>query len=210
MEGISTAALVFGRAAEHYNDQFSDVSAYSRALDAFCTALPPKANVLELGCGPANLTQYIAARCPGCTILATDLAPEMIAIARRNCPTVDFRLMDARDLSSLPIGYHAVVAGFLLPYLSLAEVAALFVQVARLLAPAGIFYVATMVEDETNKTGIARSSQGEQLLVHFHSRDQIISALSRAGLLVTQQHLQPATLGAKATDLILIAVKNTK
>lgn len=51
--------------------------------------------VVDLGCGPGNLTATIAQRWPGARIDAVDSSPEMVAAARAN--GVDARVLDVRE-----------------------------------------------------------------------------------------------------------------
>ncbi len=59
--------------------------------------LPPRPRVLEIGCGTGHLTERLALHLPGATILATDLAPAMVAACRRrfgSCARIRFAVMD--------------------------------------------------------------------------------------------------------------------
>lgn len=53
--------------------------------------------VVDLGCGPGNLTALLADRWPGATITGVDSSPEMIAKARLTEPRVTFDVADLRD-----------------------------------------------------------------------------------------------------------------
>lgn len=53
----------------------------------------PGEHILDLGCGPGNLTQRIAQS--GADIVGLDSSPEMIGQARRNYPSLRFVLADA-------------------------------------------------------------------------------------------------------------------
>ena len=44
--------------------------------------------LFEIGCGPGNITKYLIYKNPNYKILATDAAPNMIALAKKNNPTV--------------------------------------------------------------------------------------------------------------------------
>lgn len=53
--------------------------------------------VVDLGCGPGNLTALLAERWPDAEVLGLDSSPEMIAAARSTAPGVAFEVDDLRD-----------------------------------------------------------------------------------------------------------------
>jgi trans-aconitate 2-methyltransferase len=53
--------------------------------------------VVDLGCGPGNLTDLLAARWPVATVVGVDSSAEMIATARARGSWVDYRVADLRD-----------------------------------------------------------------------------------------------------------------
>lgn len=53
----------------------------------------PGERILDLGCGPGNLTQKIAER--GADVVGLDSSPAMIGQARQNYPRLQFTLLDA-------------------------------------------------------------------------------------------------------------------
>lgn len=60
-------------------------------------AAPAPATVVDLGCGPGNLTALLAERWPGARIQGVDSSPEMIAKARATHPELGFEVGDLRD-----------------------------------------------------------------------------------------------------------------
>jgi len=52
---------------------------------------------LDVGCGPGNSTEVLAARFPGAMIGGLDNSAEMIAAARKRLPHVEFKLADVED-----------------------------------------------------------------------------------------------------------------
>jgi trans-aconitate 2-methyltransferase len=53
--------------------------------------------VVDLGCGPGNLTALLVERWPGARVVGLDSSAEMIEQARATTPAVDFRVADLRD-----------------------------------------------------------------------------------------------------------------
>jgi trans-aconitate 2-methyltransferase len=54
------------------------------------------AEVVDLGCGPSNLTRLLADRWPAAHVLGLDASPEMIARARADVAGIDFAVGDLR------------------------------------------------------------------------------------------------------------------
>ena len=55
------------------------------------------ATVVDLGCGPGNLTALLVERWPGARVVGLDSSAEMIEKARATTPAVDFRVANLRD-----------------------------------------------------------------------------------------------------------------
>ena len=49
-------------------------------------------SVVDLGCGPGNSTEVLAARFPGATVTGLDSSPDMIEAARKRLPALRFEL----------------------------------------------------------------------------------------------------------------------
>jgi trans-aconitate 2-methyltransferase len=54
-------------------------------------------SVVDLGCGPGNLTALLAQRWPGADVSGVDNSPEMIEAARAAAPGLRFEIGDVRD-----------------------------------------------------------------------------------------------------------------
>jgi trans-aconitate 2-methyltransferase len=78
--------------AQRYQSQNSFVWQFGEAV---IDLLDPQAGerILDLGCGAGQLTAKIAGR--GAHVIGLDASPEMIAQARSNFPSLDFRVADA-------------------------------------------------------------------------------------------------------------------
>lgn len=65
--------------------------------------------IIDIGCGPGNSTQVLAKRFPNAYILGVDNSPNMIETAKRNFPSLDFKICDAgKDLSMIDDDFDVV------------------------------------------------------------------------------------------------------
>lgn len=211
MHKIQTAAEVFNKLANHYQNKFMDVGLYADTLDLFCNNITKQnADILELACGPGNITKYLLGKCPDLNILGTDLAPNMIELAKANNPAATFQLMDCRDITKLTKKYDGIMCGFCLPYLSKEEAIKLISDASNLLKPEGVLYISTM-EDDYGESGPKKGSTGDEIFMYYHQADYLIASLKENSFKNIELKRQDYTEkdGAKKTDLILIAEKFT-
>lgn len=205
---MNSASQVFNECAEEYARRFMDVSAYHASLDLFCEAVEtPSAAVLDVACGPGNISRYLLMRRPGFRVLGVDLAPNMLRLARACCPGAEFRMIDARDIRHLGRSFDAVTCGFCLPYLSKSEAIGLIGDAAALLNSGGVLYLST-IEGDYTKSGPTRSTDGRhELVMYFHEANYLTAALVDSGFDVfhTCRRELAGENGTTATDLILLA-----
>lgn len=205
MDKNRVAVDVFDKLARQYRDKFMDVSLYKDSLDLFCGSLPAKAAVLELACGPGNITKHLLDRRGDINILATDLSPNMLALAKESNPQLETRLMDARRMGDLQKQFDGIMCGFCLPYLSKEEAVRLIAVAAKRLNKGGVFYLSTM-EGDYSKSGFETSSSGDKVFMHYHEEKYLREALDRSGFNILLTERKNYVSNAKdTTDLILLA-----
>lgn len=211
MENFDISVQRFDEFASEYAQRFMDLSSYSDSIDRFCDWIPgQQPQLLELGCGPGNVTRLLKLRFPESQITAIDLAPKMIEIARKELPEVDFRVMDVRDISIISEKFDAVMCSFCLPFLSKTDAKKLIADCADRLNPGGVFYLSTMEGDET-RAGFETTSFSENAEIYFnyHRQTDLEAVLLQCGFELIQAKEQDYTEpdGSLTTDLIFIGVK---
>ncbi|MES2134212.1 MAG: class I SAM-dependent methyltransferase [Bacteroidota bacterium] len=209
MDKNKIAVAVFNKMAQVYQDKFMDVNLYDDTFDFFCKAITSKnAEVLELACGPGNITQHLLKKRPDFRILGTDLAPNMIALARINNPGIPFEVMDCREIDKIDRTFNGIMCGFCLPYLAKKETIKLINDAFMLLKPGGVLYLSTM-EDDYTKSEFKKGSGGDEIFMHFYRADDLISISEERGfkILNLDRKEYPAADGTVVVDLVLIAGK---
>jgi trans-aconitate 2-methyltransferase len=168
--------------AGEYQDRYSFV--WKAAADLIGLLDPqPGERVLDLGCGPGQLTARIAES--GATVIGMDYSEAMIALARGNYPFLDFRLGDAASFTldapdDAPV--DAVFSNAVLHWV--ADAAGVAQCIERVLKPAGRFVcefggrgnIASVVRAIEEATG------EKQTEWYYPSISEYSAVLERSGL----------------------------
>lgn len=211
MDKTKIAVELFDEFAEKYQEKFMDFSLYNDCFDLFCSWVKPSpAKIIDLACGPGNITRYLLRKRPDFRILGTDLSENMLHLAKENNPQAEFQLLDLRKTHTLKKKFDGVMCGFGLPYLEKTDALKLIADVAELLSPGGIFFLSTM-EDDYEKSSFKGSSSGgsRQMYLHYHEAGYLTEAMGNNGLeiLHLERKFYPET---ESWDLIIIANKKAE
>lgn len=162
----------WNKVALRYQDKFMAMERYDGSYDVICNTLKAdKAKILDIGCGPGNITKYLLSKRPDFRIYGIDIAPNMIALAKKNNPTAKFEVMDSRKIKGIQEKFDGVVCGFCIPYMSLADFEKLFEDTHNLLAENGLFYL-SFVEGKPKNSGF-QISHGDRVYFYYHTLEAI-------------------------------------
>ncbi len=176
----------WNKIAQLYQDKFMDLDLYDDTYDSFCQQLrKPAPSILEIGCGPGNITRYLLSKVPDAKVYGIDIAPKMIELARINNPKARFELMDARMIDLLEAKYEAILCGFCLPYLSIEDVAKLLRDVSALLTMKGIIYL-SCIEGDYEQAAYQEGSSGDRAYVYYYSENYLRADLEKNGFELTK------------------------
>lgn len=157
----------FNEFAKEFEHGFMELSLYDNAIKSFCSTISlPDPKILELGCGPGNVTRRLKNHLPGARITAIDMAENMISLARKNVPDVDFKVMDVRGINQLKGPFDAIIAAFVLPFLSYEDCSDLLAKISVLLKPDSMLYLSTM-EGTPEQNGFETTSFSGESKIHF-------------------------------------------
>jgi 2-polyprenyl-3-methyl-5-hydroxy-6-metoxy-1,4-benzoquinol methylase len=158
--------------------------------------LPTHSSLLEIACGPGNITGYILKARPCLNILGIDLSPNMISLAKKNNPTARFQLMDCRDINKLGEKYDAAICGFCLPYLSKPQVEKLFRDLSNLLKAEAVLYISTM-EDKYEHSAFKKASSGDPVFIYYYEAHYLSGLLEENDFEI----IDLARYGSKSVDI---------
>lgn len=137
--------------------------------------------IVDVGCGPGHIAAFLADT--GARVSGVDLSPQMVAVASREFPDLDFSvgnlftLLKPRTAS----GWGAVVAWYSLVHLAGSELTPAVAALARTLVPGGVLAVAVHAGDEVRRV---TELVGEPVEVDFvlHDQSELLAAFAAAGL----------------------------
>jgi SAM-dependent methyltransferase len=125
--------------AEAYHDFFATIT--TRAVDVLLDAghVDQASRVLDIATGPGYLAAGSARR--GASVVGIDIAHEMLQVARRLHPGIEFRHADAERLPFPDDSFDAVVGNFAILHRAHPERA--LAEFGRVLAPGGMVALST-------------------------------------------------------------------
>lgn len=198
----------WNKVAKRYEDKFMDLTLYNDSYDLFCQSLNTKTpKLLDIGCGPGNITKYLLYKLPNSVIEGIDIAPNMVKLAKQNNPKASFYEMDIRSINTLKTKYDGIICGFGLPYLSQADANLLIKNSYNLLNTNGILYISFIAGNYEN-SGYVSGSTGDKLFFYYHNLENLKQALiNNKFKLTTTTSVDYTSTTKKETHTILIAKK---
>ena len=139
--------------------------------------------ICDLGCGPGHVARYLHER--GANVIGVDLSPAMVERARSLTPAVRFETADMRALDVPDGAWQAIVAMYSIIHIPRGQLAPVFREMRRTLAPGGFamlsFHIGAEVVHRDEWWGHAVDVD-----FLFLQPEEVTSALEEAGFVVEQ------------------------
>jgi len=205
----NNTAKIFGKYAKVYENKFMDLRLFHDTYDSFLGYLSnEKSAILDIGCGPGNISKYLLDNNPKLNILGIDIASEMLELARENNPSANFKLIDCNTIHTLNSSFDGIMSGFCTPYLSKDEVVTFISNAYKLLNTNGILYISTMEGSYENSKYVGPSSgENESMYTHYYTEEYLKSVLLKNGFSILETVRKKENNNLEATDIVLIAQK---
>ncbi len=209
MERYLTTIKTFDSVAEQYLEKFKGFSLYQPSYDAFLQALNPgQTRILEVACGPGQVSHYLLQQRPALAIKGIDMAPNMVSLAKTLNPQANYSIMDCRDIKQLKTPFDAIMCGFCVPYLAKSDTMQLIQDMADLLPTDGLLYLSTTTGDPAQSGYQTSQSAAGAVYIEYHAIKDILEQLKACKLSVLQHDLIRHTHNEQATtDEIILARK---
>lgn len=101
-------AKTYDKIAEDWHKDHAEDTWWVEETDAFLKRLPEGGTVLDVGCGSGVKSKYMLER--GFRVVGIDISDALLAIARRESPSGDFRNVSMYNLDSIQEQFDGVFA----------------------------------------------------------------------------------------------------
>ncbi len=142
----------YNKTASNYAAKFGDELSHKHLdkilLSAFAAQNAGKGKLIDLGCGPGQTTKFLADQ--GLSkLLGTDLSPEMISVARKMFPGIDFETADMLNLHYPDSSFGSAIAFYAVVHFDYEQMAIAFREISRILVNRGEFLFSFHIGDQT-------------------------------------------------------------
>ena len=183
----------YGEVAQLYTELFMNELAshpYDRALaDAFIERVGSAARVLDVGCGPGALTDYLCTR--DVDACGVDLSQAMVDIAAEAFPDRPFLQGDMRQLDVADASLDGIVSRHSTIHFEPSQLDGVYAEFARVLRPGGTLLLWFFAIENASQHG--KRYDHKVATAYRCYPDAIADQLRNHGLVELERELQPAT-----------------
>ena len=108
--------------SRQFDEKIGSLTLYDASYTDLVNRAPRKQTLLDLACGPGNVSAFIKKQVPDIQVTCVDLSPRMLEIARCKIPDAKFYESDILDINIPLDNYDIIVCGFGLPYINANDV----------------------------------------------------------------------------------------
>lgn len=170
--------------AEHLFNELERKLIDRHLLNRFAEEIGAAGLVADLGCGPGHVAKHLHEL--GLDVVGIDLSPGMVRVASERNPGISFSVGDMTRLEFGDASLAGAVAFYSIVHLRSTEVAPVAREIARVLRPDGLAFVAFHAGDEVVHVDELYGAP-VSLDFRFHDPDAVIDVLQTAGLHVIEK-----------------------
>jgi SAM-dependent methyltransferase len=142
----------------------------------FCSLLPDRPRVLDLGCGAGYESKRLASL--GARVVGVDYSEESIRIARERTPECRFEVLDFRQLDDRFGAFDGVFASASLIHVSPEELSGVLWRIASVLKPGGYLLAIVRAGDGMRETWPIVEGQVLRRVIYRYRREHLEAACS--------------------------------
>ena len=176
----------YNNSAKEFTEKIGVLTNYNNTYDYLIKLLNVNNNILDLACGPAQISKYIKDKI-NVNVTGVDLSAEMLNIAKNNIPDGLF-IEDSIVTFKTDISYDLIIIGFGVPYLNNQQVMQCIKNSISLLKNNGHIYLSFM---DGNQEGFEQTSFGGNNIfyIYYHKKEDIKNILLKNGIQLKKEYI---------------------
>ena len=176
--------------AVEFTSRFMDLSLYKKSFENYTEFLHNDDTVLDLGCGPGNVSSFLLNSNPSLKITGIDLSEKMIELAKQNVSKAYFIIDDIRNIQNrFTQKFNHIIASFCLPFLYDDEAKKFINDCSLLLKTGGYMYLSTMM-GKGYQFEIPSFSKGDEMFFNYYSKEFLEDCFNKNSLSIVQYSVQ--------------------
>jgi ubiquinone/menaquinone biosynthesis C-methylase UbiE len=192
MEPFDAAAVraAYNTVAEDYAEAFAgdhlQLPLDRQVLDTFVERIAAGESVLDLGCGPGQVGQYLSEQ--GLLVVGMDLAQQMLLLARRRTGNGRIVCGDMRSIPFYSGSFSGVVAFYSVHNLPRAALQTALAEIHRILKASGTLVVATHLGEAEVYSSEFLGHDIETVGGTLYRDDELLAVLDSHSFIVEEVH----------------------
>lgn len=182
----SAARAAYDVTAEDYAEAFAndllELPVDRKVLDGVVEGIARGESVLDLGCGPGQVGQYLAER--GLQIVGMDSAFKMLLVARRRTGNCCLACGDMRFIPFRTASFSGVVAFYSVHHLPRPALRTALAEIRRILKPAGLLVVATHLGESEVYNSTFLGHEIETVGGTLYGEDELVGVLESQSFVI--------------------------
>ncbi len=176
---------VYEKYAREFDEKIACLEIYNESYDYLLNKIKADSAILDLACGPGNVSYYLKKHLPGLAITGVDISAEMIEIAKGRIQDGRFIVKDICEVK-FKTKFDCVICAFAIPYLNLQETAHVAINIGQSLNSNGHFYLSFI---EGTKKGLEKQSftDNDELFIYCHPQKAVLEILEQQFLSVIKE-----------------------
>jgi len=177
------AVGVYDKIFLSYEKEFREPSEH---INDFLNLVHKNGDILDVGCGIGVDTNYIQSN--GFKVIGVDLSKNMLKLAKRKFPEIDFRIEDMRKLQFESNSFDGIFVAYSLIHISKKEVFNVVKQLYHFLKSDGIIYFAVQ-EGKSEELFIKEPLNPEEdLFLNIFSYNELKDIIERVGFIIIKKY----------------------
>jgi ubiquinone/menaquinone biosynthesis C-methylase UbiE len=193
----------YNKTAATYTKLYFDDLSDATLFDEFLSLLPKGSRVLDIGCGPGNVTKYMAEK--GYEAEGIDLSSEMIKIARSKVPDLKFTEMDMRKLTYHPDSFDGLLVSYSLIHVPSVDADKTIAGFKRIVKPGGFIQILVQKGEKDFMTADTFQA-GQRVFLNLHTLTSMRELLTENGFEIIKLEEKKTPYAGDFSDAFIHAI----